>query len=376
MEIQFVLWTEFATLDRWIEALEDLLAKPVAFPDAETEVRVLSNLVQALTFRAPWQPQLTSYATRLLELAQADVAPNQRILAASALGHHFAWLGSMQQSLQAYSIARPLLARKEILPVHRVWVSLSLAYVAYTRADQEESDALFAHAFAITEEHGLSHVEFWMHAANCWHRLDRGEYKTVASILGKIEARLAAGRGMDVAHFHLVKGWLALLEGKFVLARREVETANALAGEAGANYTESYHGLMLAEVLIELGEFAQAQDWVARFRAMFGRVGSSAFEFNALLVDAYAALGKRDDARCAAALRAAFLIGRTNGYVQTLNWYARMMSRLCAFALGHDIEARVPARRVPLRLPGQGERRRPYSGNEVTAVERQPLLLR
>jgi len=92
-------------------------------------------------------------------------------------------------------------------------------------------------------------------------------------------------------------------------------------------------------VLVELREFSQADDRVAQFRSRFGRVPSPVFEFNALLVDAYAALAQGNDGRCAAALRKAFALGRTNAYVTTFNWYAKMMSRLCGFALEHDIEA-------------------------------------
>ena len=340
IETQFVVFADFTSLDRWAEVLEQLLANGAAFfPDAESELQVLCGLIQALTFRAPWHPKLGGYAERLLELAQDEAAPNQRIVAAGALSHYFGWLGDTESLLRACSVARPLLKQSEILPIHAVWVSMNLVYAAYTRADHEEGDVIMARAFALAEEHGLSHVfEFRMRVADCWRRLDRGEYKTVSSILRNLEARLTAGRGMDVAHVHFVKAWLALLEENFVLARQECESALALAAQAGSIYTESYSLLVLATVLIELREFAIAEDCVARFRARFGRVDSLVFEFNALLMDGYGALKKRDDLRCAAALRAAFLIGRTKGYVTTLYWNGKMMSRLCRFALEHDIE--------------------------------------
>jgi DNA-binding SARP family transcriptional activator len=95
---------------------------------------------------------------------------------------------------------------------------------------------------------------------------------------------------------------------------------------------------MLPEVLIELGEHAAAAEWLRRARAKFDAIGNHAFEFSASLVEAYLAMAANDEAGCAAALRTALSIGRTHGCVNTLNWYARMMSRLCAFALEHDIE--------------------------------------
>lgn len=339
IEVEFILWSDFRSLDRWIEALEAPLSRGEPFPDATTEARVLSSLVQALTFHAPWHAELGRYAERLLALAESAIAPTQRLLAAAALSHHFGWLGHAELAQRTSAIARPLLAHKDIPPASRIFSAMSLAYAAYARADHEGGAALFAQAFALVEEHGLDYIGFWMHAAECWHKLDRGEYKAVASTLGKLEAALTAGRGMDVAHFHLVKGWLALLEGRFVLAQQEVETAHELAGRAGANFTESYHVLMLAEVSIELADHAQAKEWVARYRATFGGVVSPVIEFNALLVDAYGALKEQDDARCTVALREAFLLARTNGYVTTFNWYGRMMARLGAFALEHDIEA-------------------------------------
>jgi LuxR family maltose regulon positive regulatory protein len=338
IEIQFLLWADFTLLDRWIDALEGVLAKGIAFPDTETEIRVLTNLVLALNFRAPSHPQLPLHAERLLALAESDAAASQRLMAAVTLSHRFAWLGDAENASRTCAIVKCLLLREEILPVHQVFALATLAYASYTRADHAEADSLFARAFAVAEAFGLSYIVFWMQAADCWHRLDRREHKAVASVLARLEGALSIGRGMDVAHFHLVKGWLALNEERFVSARQEMETAHALAAQNGATYTESYHVLMMAEVLIELREHAQAAEWLSRFRARFGGMDSPVFEYNALLVDAYGALGQGDAARCAGALRRALLLGRTNGYVTTLNWYARMMSRLCGFALEHDIE--------------------------------------
>jgi DNA-binding SARP family transcriptional activator len=348
IEAQFLLFTEFTTTDRWIEALVTLLARGERLPDVESELRVYAALVQALSLRQPWHPELPAFAQRALALARGDATPATRILAATAVAYHMAWIGNMAVASEATAIARSLLARPDVLPLHRVWVRMALAYVSYTRADHDEGDALFARAFAIVEEFGFGFLVLWMRGADCWRRLDRGELKAVASNLRTLEGTRASGRGVGAAHLNHVRGWLALLEGNNVLARQEVETAAALGEQAGSIYTLSFNWTVLIEALIELGEHGEAEAYIARFGERFGGVEGAMLEFQRLLLEAYLALRQHDESRLASVLRTAFAIGRTHGYVATLCWYAPMMARLCAFALEHDIEpdyARMLVRR-------------------------------
>lgn len=339
MESYLVEYGDFAALDRWIDAVERLLTSAPPFAVPGCELQVYANLVTVLAFRAPENGNLPAYAERLLALAKEEADPNQRISAAGVLAFYQSWIGNFDAAQQARAVARPLLTHSEILPMRFVVALSGLAFSAHMRADPEEHQALLARALEIIKAHGLPHLESWIRVGDCWHRLERGDCKTVAVTLARLGGALVPSRYLDMSQFHFVKGWLALLEGNLLSARQEAEASLAFAVKSGAAYGESFTLLLLAEALVELKEFAQAERCITRFRDRLGGVHGPMLEFHALLVDAYGAWGRGDGVRCAAALRAALAIGRAHEYLGTLFWYPNMMARLCRFALEHDIEA-------------------------------------
>ena len=341
IESYYASYADFLPLDTWIEALERLLAKGAAFPERGMELLVYSNLVVALAFRAPWHERLNDYAGHLLEQVQsdADADANQRISAAGTLSWYFSWIGNLEAANLACAVARPLLADEAILPVRKAWVMTCMAFAAYMRADGDDGDALFAKAFVVTDKYGLGHIEFWMRVADCWRRLDRGEYRAVAATLKRHEATLVPSRRMDASHYYFIRGWLACLEGDLVLARQHEENALELASASGAVYGVCFNLLLHAVILVEQDEHAAADATIERFDAMFGPVHSAMFDYSALLVKAYCALRGGDPERTAKLLGQALAIGRTRGYLTSLHWNARMMSRLLGFALDRDIES-------------------------------------
>lgn len=349
----FIEYGDFTRLDRWIEALESLLASSAVLAAAGCELQVYSSLVNALTFRAPWHPSLPAHARRLLDLVQRDGEPSQRIAAAAVLSGLLSWIGDFAADRHARAVVRSLLPHPDIPPIRKACALGFAALSAHMRADSEE-DTLFAQAFALIEQHGLRHLQSWMQVGDCWRRLDRGEFKTVASMLAAIENALVPSQHLNGSQFRFVQGWLELLQGNLVLARQHAEASVALAVRSGAAYGESYTLALLAQVRVELDDHAGTAECLAQFRTRLGGVSSPMFDFNVLLVEAYGALRRRDHSGCAAALRVALGIGRCRDYAGTLFWYPRMMASLCAFALEHHVEEEYAAaliRRRRLRAP-------------------------
>jgi LuxR family transcriptional regulator, maltose regulon positive regulatory protein len=337
VESYFIEYGDFTGLDRWIDALESLLDSRAILQAVGAELQVYSRLVHALVFRAPWHPALPDYARRLLDLAQGEADPSQRIVAAAALSHYLSWIGDFDADRHARAVVRPLLEHPDISPIRKAYALGCVALSAHMRADSEQ-EALFAQAFALIEQHGLRHFQSWMQVGDCWRHLYRGEFKLVASLLTAMEGALVPAQHLNGSQFRFVQGWLELLQGNLVLARQHAEASVALAVLSGAPYGESFTLLLLAQVLAELDDHAGAAECLARFRARMGGVRSAMFDFNVALVEAYGAWRRRDHEGCTAALRTALGIGRSHGYVSTLFWYPRMMSSLCGFALERRIE--------------------------------------
>jgi len=323
---------------RWVTILDALIeAKPV-FPNVETELQVLSSLVFATMVVAPEHPTLPDYARRLMALIERDIDPNLRAPGVVGLNNYYCWIGELEEARRTTLVARALLADPLLLPIRKVWVHIGLAYFAYAHAEYDDACAQFDGAFALIAENGLAMLETFARLCETWHHLDRGECKRVAAVLHSVEPALSPHRRADIYLLNYVKGWLALLEGDLVRAKREAETTLAGGIEIAWKHVRTLNLFCLAEVLIELGEYEEAEACVHRYRTEFAPLRAPMLEFHAALIEAYGAERQRNDARCAERLRSALAIGRAHGYVNNTGWYPLMMTRLAGFALEHGIE--------------------------------------
>jgi ATP/maltotriose-dependent transcriptional regulator MalT/DNA-binding SARP family transcriptional activator len=338
LESQCVALSDFVLARRWVAALEGLLEAHPDFPTPDDALQVLSSLTLALLITHPQNPRLPVYARRLLPLIDGDADANLRACGTIALLDYCTWIGELETARRACTVAHDLVAEPAVLPNRKVRMLIEVARFAYARAEHAEGGAIFDTATRLIHDHGLDGIELFLNLRDAWRRLDLGDCRHVASVLHRAETGFESMRRGDTAHLHFVAGWLALLEGDLAKAQHEEELALALAAEIGWAHAESCDLLMLAQIMAERGDCAKAAEYAGRFRARFASIGSAMFEFHVSLVEAYIAHRQGDEGRCAEALRSALAVGRQQGYVNTLCWYAPMMARLAAFALRDGIE--------------------------------------
>ena len=322
----------------WVTVLDSLLSAMPVLPGVETEIQVLSSLVFATMVVKPDDQKLPDYAVRLLSLIEQELDPNVRAPGAVGLNNYYTWIGEIELARRATAVCRSLVANPLLLPIRKVWVEIGITYFAYANADYDEAAAHFAAAFGLIAENGLMVLEPFVRLCETWYQLDKGECKSVAAVLRGVEPALSPHRRADIYLLNYVKGWLALLEGDLAVAKREAETALAGGMEIAWKHVRTLNLFCLAEILIERGEYAEAEACVRRYRHEFATLHAPMLEFHAALIQAYSAERQGDDARCAESLGAALAIGRARGYVNKAAWYPAMMSRLARFALEHGIE--------------------------------------
>jgi DNA-binding SARP family transcriptional activator len=86
IETYFLEYSVFHPADRWIDVLVHILSEPLEFPTVESELRVQSALVIALTYRQPGHPALSRCAPRVQTLVPACADTNLSGFAAFYLG--------------------------------------------------------------------------------------------------------------------------------------------------------------------------------------------------------------------------------------------------------------------------------------------------
>jgi tetratricopeptide (TPR) repeat protein len=143
--------------------------------------------------------------------------------------------------------------------------------------------------------------------------------------------------------------------GDFAVAAEHGETAARIAAETGAALLDGFCHTELALFLFSAGRHDEAA--VALERGRQAGQGLNHVAYLASLYGTWFSLEKGHGEDALIALREAFALAATQGYVNSPHWNPTMMAKLCAFALEHDVEpeyARVLIRRRNLVPPVDG----------------------
>jgi LuxR family maltose regulon positive regulatory protein len=337
METYYFEWTEFASLDPWIDVLSRLLEGGVAFPSAAVELRARSGLVAALLYRQPQHALLRPESARALALLEADVPMAARFTAGIVLLNCYCFRGDFACAERVVGLLRPHLAHTEITPVNEVWWHIAVAYYQLLRSDHDAAADALNRAELIAHEHGLNFIWPAVLTQRAFLALSFGDLQCAGALLPKLRGAIDPDRRMDLALFHSARSWYEFQRGDLAAAIKDAQTAVDGAFEAGAVTIQTYCALWRARLLLETGEAGHA---LANVRNLRSRAGGTSrlLEFDTLLLEAAATFQCGDKAGGSALLRTALAIGREQNYLNTLRWDPGMMVRLLCHALEAGIE--------------------------------------
>jgi LuxR family maltose regulon positive regulatory protein len=337
LETYYFEWTSFHPLDRWIDVLVPLLAGDVALPSVAIELRARSGLLAALLYRQPQHPLLPQETARTLALLESDIPTASQCAAATILLNCYCFVGNLDGAERVVGLLRGSLENAQITPLNQVWWRIALSYYLMQRADRKAAAEALEQAGALAREYHLHFIESAVLTQRVLLALSFGDLAGADQILTTLEPKINSLRRMDVALFHSAQSWHNLMRGELAAAAKHGQTAVDGAFETGAVTIQSYCLIARAQLLIESGELEHALA-SARSMRVRGAGASSVLEFDALLIEAYAAMLLEQKDICVAALRTGLRIGRQQGYANTLRWHPKMMSRLLCHALEKGIE--------------------------------------
>jgi LuxR family maltose regulon positive regulatory protein len=359
LETYYFEWAGFHPLDKWIDVLVALLADDRPFPSFAVELHARSSLVAALLYRQPQHPRLRQEAARTFALLESDVPASGRCTAGTVLLNCYCFLGNLDEAGRVVSLLRAHLEQEPVTPMNQVWWRIATAYYLMQRADHEAARETLEQAAKLAHDYRLSFIEPAVLNQQVLLALTFGDIDGAGALLAALEPTVKPSRCMDVALSHSALSWYKFMRGDLAAALRHCEAALENAFHTGAVAVQSYCLVARAQLLIESGAAQRALSSVRNMR-LRGASASSLLEFDTLLIEADAALHIGDATTGLAALRAGLALGRQQGYVNTVHWHARMMSRLLCHALEEGIEVDYAAHLVRVRglLPAMPDNER------------------
>jgi LuxR family transcriptional regulator, maltose regulon positive regulatory protein len=334
-EYQF---SDFTPLDRWISMLDDIIARYSRFPTPEVEVRVVSKIYSALTFRQPDHPKIAEWESRLNHLLHLVVDSRQRIMIGSSLTLRAVWVGDLPRAKWLLELLRPVPSAGETPALTIIiWLGLEAIYRWISGDFQSSLDAV-EKSLQTASERGVHLVDCTLLSQGVYGALSGGDLQTAAGYLDRIKKALNPGRLYEVSHFHFMTGWESCLRGDLPQSLEHARTALSISTMIGVPFPQALGHIGVAQVLISLGDCGQARTHVADARRIGEGMKSRFLEHITLLVEARLAMEQGDDPGCLDALRCAMTIGKSDGYVIHPWWMPRVMARLCARALDAGVE--------------------------------------
>lgn len=339
-------WVDFSQLDRWIEDLDELMRLFPTFPSPQIEARVVSGMVAALMYQQPHHPHMEQWGQRLEAIVQHIPDPNARVLLGAHLFvYYLIWLGELAAADRMLQLIRPPRGVKLSAIAEIMWQACVGNWYWIMNRPEEGLAAMTA-AQRVADEQGVTLWNFIVNSLGADIHLSRGDLEAARPYIERLEQLLVPRRRMDVAHYLVYVAWLVGLRGdqaRAVVAAREtlaIVDAMGVMGRVRSSAFLCHSHMGLAQLLHMAGESREALTHTSRALEMGMRIRSTGTQYWALWCQAWICFESGHEAEGYEHLRAAFALGRVQGYARLTFYYnnPEIFAKLCCRALAAGIE--------------------------------------
>lgn len=324
--------------ERWIALLDELLKEDPTYPSEEIEARVCSSMLFALVFRRPWEPALMSWAERALALSGKSRDVNLRLQTGYYLAVYQMWMGDLAGADITIRGLHELARSKDASPLIRLTTKTTEAMHDMLTASLDDCLRKVTEGLELAEATGVHLWDRHLMEHGAAAAISAGDYETAKRLLARIAEGLDRARRYDVAYYHFLAAWLALLEKDLPRAIKHQETSWSLGLLLGWPFGLAAGHILSEQVLHERGADREVETHIQEALAIGHRANSDLIQFMAHLCQAQRRFDRGLDAQGLDALRHAMKLGRRRGLVNFFGWRSPVMAELCRKALEADIE--------------------------------------
>ncbi|HVO45890.1 MAG TPA: BTAD domain-containing putative transcriptional regulator [Steroidobacteraceae bacterium] len=315
IETHWVEWAGLEAMDPLIDQASMLLESRPVFPDAEAELRMLSILVMAIGLRQPRNAMFGRMQARMLDLFNADVTDDAKLLAGSVLLAQTLPAGDLGMGMRLVDLVGPLAQRPTVSPVSRLMWLLRLACHHAHRADYERAMAILAEVEALSQEEclkvGLAMLCWW----GAFINVLGGDLPRSEVYSSRLEASLGISHPSHRGLLHNIRCMAALARGDVGLALREGRLATAIAKGSWVVWTRVWFVMPAVYAMLEAGEYTEAETEIQALREFISGTFIDRFEAELLLAEAYSALRRAEIDECHRLLSEALGIAEKGQYI-------------------------------------------------------------
>ena len=326
---------DFPPLDHWLDVIDKLLADHPAFPDPDVEVRVISSIQKAMSWRQPNHKDLPMWVDRLWRIVMKHRSVSLRIGVGGFLVRYYLFIGDFHKSFLMMDALRPLSRSKECDTLARQNWYVGEAMHSWIIADHATCMKIVSEGLRNSQETGVHLLDLALLANGAYSGQSLGQPMEAAACVEKM-AQINSPRLLDKASYHYHAASVAWGRGDIKKGIEHGKLAVSIAEEVGSPLPLSLCFIDLAVTLFDVGEYEEAEKHLARARDLVP--GANFIQYICHLHGAGFAFRRGDEDKGVALLREGLALGSRQGYLNIPRWKDETMSRLCAKALEHEIE--------------------------------------
>ncbi len=305
----------FKPLDEWIRVIERIVERFGSFPSEDIEARVASSMFLALTLRQPQHPEVEAWAERALSIGEGPETLNAKVQTLiHRIRHQIYAVGNLEKATLALESLKRLLLSRDASHLSRILANLAEASYLYCTCSLEKCQSTVSEGLDLSQKTGIHVFDFMLTGQGVLSALDKKNLSVAGNLLEQMHSSLDNRTPWDITFYHLLRAREALIQKNPKRAYYHAELSFKYNSKIGDLNTAGLHQLLMAYVMIELGEYHQAAEYIKDVFFTASQFKSTLFKSYGFFLEAQSAFDQRNETFGLEALRKALAYGKNCGF--------------------------------------------------------------
>jgi LuxR family transcriptional regulator, maltose regulon positive regulatory protein len=328
----------FQKLDKWIAVLYDLRREYPLIPSGEIEAHVATSMLMALTMRQPYHPEFELWAEKALTLSHQSSDINIKVLPLLALASHRLFSGELSKAITLIDSVREIAKTQNISPLIQIQLKDVETFYYWLAGVPDKQCRVVQEALELASAKGIHIMDSYLYGHGAACALCTGDLNTAWKFIERMAKNLDYLSAWQKAFYWYLKTRECLLNRDLSHAALSADLSLQFCKEAGMPQTEAVGHIGKSYVLIALGRFHEAAEYVIEAYTIGKAIQNHMVEFMCYLLQAELAYSQDDEISGRAWLAKAMTLGKEMGYGSSFYWLPSNMVNLCMKALEAGIE--------------------------------------
>lgn len=331
--------TALGSAQRWVDEIQIVWEQHHAFPSPAIEAQIVSSLMASAAFVDPAHELLRTFEPRAEKLMRASRDPQQCLWLSSLLLWLALWRGDFSRAGGLVKHVKLTVDERLVSPSSLLLWKIWEGHYYWCLGSYQESALVHQQITATANETGVHLFDAQAAQMMVYCALSAGDVASAQHWHEAAEALIDRRNLLQLAQQAVLNAGILLLQGNPKAALKAAQYGLECHDKGGAPYPLAENRLVLARILIDLGQTQSARDLVSAVVPFARQMRSPLLEQQCLLIEAWSWVKDNVESNVLEALRGGLRLARENNHaLLEIWWRPTSVSSLLVYALEHGIE--------------------------------------